>query len=173
MNKLLIALCLAALLPACGSTEPDSSEVESGYPSNYPIFSDVRAAEKVAVTRSLQSDGGIGLWIEYGGHLRGSSGLKVYVKVNYLDGSRDLLVPLDSDTGSAARFRLSSRCLVGEYGGCARQAPDSMKHLLYWAVGTRRLNALDMELAFTNDQGEWDSKYGANYRVQFGEVTPY
>ena len=49
----------------------------------------------------------------------------------------------------------------------AAQGTDAMKHLLYWSVGFRSLNALDIEFAVVDADGNWDSQYGKNYPVTF------
>lgn len=169
MRSFLIAAVAALSLTAVGCDHPEGSvaQLQSPYPSNYPVYSDARSDGPVTVNRSLQSDGGVGLNIYYTGDLQDNAGLGVYVKANYLDGARDGLFPLDYATSSEARFSLSSGCLRGALGGCAESGTDAMKHLLYWATYDYNLNALDLEVSFVDGAGNWDSRYGANYRVSF------
>jgi hypothetical protein len=146
----------------------------SNYPGDYSYKHAEAADGPVRVVRAIQPGG----WqtvldVDYMGRLVASPGLKVYVRVNYQNGAREAVFPLHAYNGRGyyrAETRITGGCLTGELGGCREHGSAEMRELLLWAQradGT--LYALDVEFAFFDDAGNWDSKDGANYRVRFGQ----
>lgn len=152
-----------------------SLALASGYPSDYPVYSDgpaIGVYNGISIKRSQQGNGGIALDIFYTGNIVYSTSVSAYIRVNYLDGSRDILVPMSRYPGQVGLFaRVTNGCLVGMLGGCKIMGTDAMKHLLYWAVRPNHsgLNALSLELAFVDSYGRWDSNLNRNYHFQFIE----
>lgn len=169
-------VCL--LIGSCQGAQ--NSELKSGYPDTYPIFSDKQTLRNIEVERIAQRDGGIGISVYYKGELRktpNNSLIALYVKINYPDGSSvsDFL-DAESDNGAVTRFYLSNTCIQGNYGGCAKHAGTSLKHLLnpfvqknFGSMGSTLL-ALDIEFAFVTEDGRWDSLFGQNYHFTFSEL---
>lgn len=144
----------------------------SNYPADYNIKNSCTGEGPVKVCRSLQMGYGLAaLDIQYNGALRNAPGLSVWVRVNYNNGSREILVPMAvSSYGSVGVARITGGCLVGSLGGCAKPGTAEMRYLLEWAQqwgGT--LNALSLDIAFVDGQGRWDNSgraYGS-YHVNF------
>lgn len=126
----------------------------------------------ITIKRSLLSNGAIFLNFYYTGNIVYSTTVAIYIRIHYLDGSRDLLVPMARYPGQIGLFaQVTNGCLVGDSSGCKVMGTDAMKHLLYWAVRPDRggLNALSLEVAFVDSYGRWDSNLNKNYRFQFVE----
>ncbi len=157
-----------------------SVALSSGYPSDYELKTDSPIAGNytdVGIYRSIQSGGGMALEIFYKGKKASRAPVSVFVRVKYLDGNREALLPMApkaiSGGGIVQHLRLTNGCLVGAMGGCKVSAPPLMQHLLYWASSQDRLNALDIEFAFVDAGGNWDSHNRQNYQYRFGELRRY
>ncbi len=150
----------------------------SNYPSDYEVKTDLPMGgnySDVSIYRSIQATGAMALEIYYKGKMAQRAPVSVFVRVKYLDGNREGLLQMSpkaiSGGGIVQHLRLTNGCLVGEMGGCKVTAPPIMKHLLFWgsALGMK-LNALDIEFAFVDAAGNWDSLNGRNYQYRFGEL---
>lgn len=144
----------------------------SNYPSNYPTYSDRQTNGPVEIVRSAQGSGAVSLRILYKGPLKSSAtSLFVYIKINYLSGSRQATFPMEKiftfGKFDGYTVTVTNGCLVGMMGGCALAGSDEMKHLFYWASGARGLNKLEMEIAIADGRGGWDSNYSQNYKFHF------
>lgn len=155
--------------------------------------------EVIRIERSEQKDGGTSLLITYAGFLaqQTPAGVKAYVKVNEPGGTfRAYEFPVKSAGKRSSVFFLSSTCYEGKLDGCKIRVDDAlkpaadaemeklltpglrrslinMKALLAPTVGpVGKLHELDLEIAFTDGHGNWDSKHGANYRFEF-PADPY
>ena len=150
-----------------------TSAFASEYPSDYPYWSDSKSYDFVQIKRDLQGSGAVALNILYQGALSKSQNLSAVVRITYLDGVREATFPM-SRYGDAFYVRVTNGCLVGSLGGCATPGTDAMKYLLQWAGRMpMTLNALNVELAFVNENGTWDSRNRANYPFHFDEVRSY
>lgn len=146
-----------------------TSAFASNYPGDYPVWSDTQSNYPVQIKRDLQGSGAVALNIYYEGKLARSESLSVVVRVLYQDGPREAVFQMNRYS-SGFFTRVTNGCLTGQLGGCAAEGTDAMKYLLQWA-GRRPmiLNALAVELAFVDGNGNWDSRYGANYTFYFNE----
>jgi len=97
---------------------------------------------------------------------------RVYVRVN----GRDTIRYLDRDEFGSTVLKLKQpyvKCEANRNTGATGQfdcieADQETKDLFYYAINDRGMrNALDVEVAFTNVAGEWDSNYGQNYKFHF------
>jgi hypothetical protein len=144
----------------------------SEYPADSNIKYSCQTQRAVRVCRSMQSMYGLAaLDISYSGDLAGSPGVSAVVRVNYLDGVRQLTVPLERAYRTSVA-RITGGCLVGTLGGCAKRGTAEMRDLLVWAQQSGgKLNALDVEVSFVDQYGHWDNNgrpYGS-YRFLFPE----
>jgi len=146
----------------------------SNYPADYTIYSDTRQDGPVKIQRGLQGRGYIALEIYYTGELsRANSPLWVTVIANYTDGQRVRSFPMSYENGSY-HVRVTNGCLVGKFGGCAAEGTPEMKYLLQWASDYGlTLNALNVEFAFSTENGQWDPGQYRNYRFQFPHVKGF
>ncbi len=144
--------------------------VASNYPSDMPIWSDSQTMDGAHIERQMQGSGAVALNIKYTGSLANSSGVSVLIMINYYDGQRQLLIPMNN-FGSHWEVRVTNGCLIGMLGGCEQYGTDEMRELLYWASwqrpGKMFLNRLSVGLAFVNDNGQWDSRDGRNFSFDF------
>jgi hypothetical protein len=138
----------------------------SNYPGDMAIKKSCQENGPVKVCRAIQYPGFAVLDIAYSGTLTLDKDLSAYVKVNYQDGSKDILVPMHSN-----RARITGGCLVGIAGGCQVYGTEAMRDVLVWAQQPNDmiLNALDLEIAITNGQGIWDSNLSENYHFHFSQ----
>lgn len=118
----------------------------------------------IEVCRTQDLRGDLGLTIRYRGGLLGSEDLKAWVRLNGREGRFALEPVLE---GYPRRLVSAQVFLAGE--GCERRswwvcAPD----LFFYAQNENGdPNAWDVEIAVSNSAGEWDSRFGANYRFRF------
>lgn len=149
--------------------------VASNYPSDMEIKSECQEKGAIRVCRGMQISGFAVLNIYYNGFLKNVESLRVYVKINYKDGSRAETFPMiqiPSTTSDTHSFvKITGGCLIGSMGGCKVTGTPEMKNLLLWAQQPYNyiLNELSLELAFFADGYEWDNNlgYGSNYRFHF------
>lgn len=173
MKRISTALVATIILASCGtrSTETASS-TKSEYPSTYEIDSVCSTQDSIQVCRGVQGSGAIAIHVVYSGPLATAAKPMMFIKMLYQDGPRQGLFRMEKRFTNTASVEgmISNGCLVGELGGCAEGATDEMKDLLYWAGRIPLMaNAIDLEVAITDNLGNWDSKGGANYRFHFDE----
>lgn len=145
----------------------------SGYPADYNFYSDNRQAGPAYVRRDLQGGGRVALNISYRGVLSNSERVSVFIRVHYNAGVRTGRF-LMARTRSGFETRITNGCLEGQFGGCRKQSTQEMKDLLYWGGrGPMTLNGIKFELAFVDENGNWDSQYGQNYQFQFDEYKMF
>lgn len=197
LKTLLVTLSLILTL-GCGqfTDQKTDHEIKTGYPSNYPVNTVKKNVGPFAVSRFKQLDEGLGFLVNYSGKLvsEDKAPLYLYIKIIELDEFDHELNQLDIVTargmqqsqsndkylksiqiyGGRADFRLSNKCLIGKFEGCAESATPEMARLVDVAVDKSvrflSLNRIRLELAVTNDEGQWDTRggqSGANYVVEF------
>lgn len=147
----------------------------SEYPSDYSANSSCQTQDPVTVCRAVQIGPKLAvLDIYYSGRLRNSSKISAWIKINYADGNRQAtfqMTPYNPEN-QQFHFRVTGGCLVGTLGGCEQRGTEQMRDLLAWAQQYNgKLNALDLNLAFFNDNGIWDNNNnpGGNYHFYFPE----
>lgn len=112
------------------------------------------------------------LTINYTGQLVGSNKLNVYVRLN----GRDGVFPTTKYVSNSTRDFFVS--LTDGKFNCRFQNPDDettvcetptseMISLFRAAYDRSRTPAWKIELAFVDENGNWDSAYGQNYKVEF------
>lgn len=164
-------LPLLLLLASCGQPKTTESTVKSGYPGDYSMGYSCQKNGPVEVCRAIQTGGLLAvLDIRYSNGVLDAKKVSAFVRVKYLDGNREGVFPTLFYQQPFAQVRVTGGCMVGVMGGCARSGTAEMRDLLQWAQtygGT--LNALDLEVAFVDDRGNWDSRFGANYAFHFDQ----
>ena len=165
------------------------SAFASDYPPNYVIESQCVQQRQVRVCANNQNYGHPYLYVEYLGQ---SSFSNVFVKLNGKQGNFKLNFNPYASASSIAinalrnvrrcyKMRPSTVISPGEYQACPgvytqdeglvwySEAPSAAEQTLFYfarqANGTS--NDWDLELAFSDDHGHWDSNYGANYKFRF------
>lgn len=137
------------------------------HPPDYAIKKSCQNQGPVKVCRALQTWSNLAvLDIFYNGYLKNSQGLSIWIKVNYLDGSRTLSIPVILN--SLGSVRITGGCLVGRSKRCEILGSKKFKDLLVYAQradGT--LNALDLEIAFFDDYGSWDNNGSSHGSYHF------
>lgn len=167
-TKLVFLLLLSAIM-----IQIPSNGNASGYPADMPRWHDFKGDVAMLIRRDLQPSGAVAINVSYGRSLANSQSLSMVIRIKYSDGIREMTVPMEKRDGQIWWARVTNGCLKGMIGGCEQYGTEAMNSLLYWASwndrGTNVLNALNIELAFVNEKGEWDSRDGQNYRFQFPE----
>jgi hypothetical protein len=142
----------------------------SEYPPTYQVGKSTQSNNIVGVTRGMQlANEAAVLDITYTGPLLSHPGLSIWVKVNYSNGARTATFALTPQaSGNSAEVVITGGCLVsGSNESCATPGTQQMKDLLAYAQNGTTLNALNMEVAFFDGQGNWDNYYGSNYHIFF------
>ena len=142
------------------------------YPADYEVRSEEQTQGSVAVMRSLQLNYDLAaLDNAYKGPLLGRPGLQAWVQVNYNDGPhRGIFAFNPPQAGGFAELRITGGCLASAPDdACAVPGTKLMNYLLLFAQQGDTLNALDVEIAITDGQGNWDSNNGNNYRFKFDQ----
>ncbi|MGZ3744606.1 MAG: hypothetical protein ACXWRE_05725 [Pseudobdellovibrionaceae bacterium] len=163
MKKLMSHIVLA-LTVSLGIT----SAANAGYyPADYSVGSTCQTQGAVTVCRALQiAYGSAVLDIYYNGTIKNSPGLTAWVKVNYEIESREMNIPFYNEL---RRARVTAGCVVAAQQGCSIMGTPEAHHLLEYAQqrnGT--LNALDLDVAITDEHGNWDNngrKFGTYHFV--------
>ncbi|MGZ3782336.1 MAG: hypothetical protein ACXVCY_16920 [Pseudobdellovibrionaceae bacterium] len=152
MNKL-ISQAVLTLMMSLGLI---NSANASNYPADYSVGRTCLTQGPVTVCRSLQmAYTSAVLDVYYNGVMKNSPGLKAWIQVNYEDGSRNLTVPFYNNPLKA---RVTAGCVVAALQGCSVMGNDDYRYLLEYAQqqnGT--LNALDLDIAVTDKNGNWDN----------------
>lgn len=145
----------------------------SNYPLDYSINQSCQVNESIQVCRALQPASNLAvLDIEYKGRLlNNSSMITLWIKVNYSNGSKSLSIPLTKNNHDQLGARITGGCLKGSEGGCALNGTAEMRNFLEWAQRSEgTLNQLNLEVAFYNENGEWDNLGSfKNYSFVFEE----
>ncbi len=158
------------LLAACGQAQPTPSAPKSEYPGDYSIGYSCQTNGPVEVCRALQGGNLAVLDIRYKNGVLDARKVSAFVRVKYLYGNREGVFPTLYFQEPFAQVRVTGGCLVGMLGGCARSGTAEMRDILQWAqTSSGTLNALDLEVAFVDDHGIWDSRFGANYAFHFDQ----
>lgn len=169
MRTFVILVLAATIIASCGKKASSESTAKSGGLEDFEINLECRrSGSNVEICRSYQINYKTGLHIIYrGDELRNAPRVTVLVRAKYQNGIRDARFPMVKQAGGSWYVMISNGCLKGKKSGCEVSGTDEMKNLLYWADGNQRFNALDVEVAFEDNQGHWDSRHGTNYQFNF------
>lgn len=166
-RTLSLTLCLVAVA-ACSRQDADS-ELMSPYPPDYSWGERCADSAEFFVCRSVTNSASI-MRIYYKGMLKDSA-TEIYLKVN----GHDARFPLDRTQDGDPEVKLANgsySCRTrydqdGFDGYDCLTPTDAMRHVLFYAQSQGGSpNALDIELAATDGAGNWDSRFGANYRYR-------
>ncbi len=149
-----------------------NSASASNYPVDYTMKWSQQTQGPVVVSRAIQSYYGAAiLHVYYKGDLKENPGLMMWIRVNYGDGAREAVFPVDHlNDHTLHGVKITGGCLRAQGSNCIREGTPEMKHLLYWAQGYgMTLNELDIQVAFFDRDGAWDSNghIGGNYHFRF------
>lgn len=164
---------LMSLASAC-STGNQASDLASNYPPNYSWSRRCVADETFELCQEVQSGTRSNLFVFYKGLLKDNGNLSVYVNLNGRDGTFPLdqrlqaqypgpFMPATKLTDGALDCHMSP---VNSQYICT-WASDEMKEIFFYARNQWRFNAWDVQVAVVDGQGNWDSRFGENYRYRF------
>lgn len=162
----------------CGAKSQQASELQSNYPPDYPISSACRKIDAVEVCRSYNYSAAY-VRITYNGDLARASDLRVYLKINGKEGKFKMTSATEySGYYYPAALSLSDgvhNCRSAANGSgweCDQATPEEKDLLFYVRNQFGYPNAVDVELAFFDSEGHWDSRFGENYKFRF-ETNAY
>ncbi len=152
----------------------------SEYPMDYETMQTCKHNGPVTVCRAMKThDGSASLQVWYDGKLLNEPGLRAYVQVNYLEGSRSATFAMgfidQQHNTDTSLVQITGGCLRADAKSCQQWGSPEMKNLLFWAQQPYqfKLNKLDLEVAFVSENAEkgWDNNggYGNNYHFSFDE----
>ena len=157
-----------------------SSSFASDYPPGYVIESSCQQQQHVKVCAINQHNGQPQLWVEY--HGPGN----MWVSLN----GRQGFFPLRGAATVLNNYQNVHKCwvlrngerpLTGEYPVCpanfGQDLPPFAQNLIWFTESPKKEEAYlfqnaqgltwEVELAFENQYGQWDSQFGQNYRFTF------
>ena len=142
----------------------------SQYPATYQISRSSQVDGPVVAARGMEiAYRQAVLDITYSGTLATHKGLKAWVQVHYNDSSpSDTFSVTPQAMGHFAELRITGGCLTSDdRGGCASEGTQRMRDLLVYAQNGTTLNALSLEVAFVDGEGNWDNNGRKNYHFKF------
>lgn len=163
----LLMLAMTMATQSC-SREDSTSNLNSNYPPDYAWERSCHESAEFRVCQRTNGGDRAELAIEYKGMLVGTGKMSAYVKLNGRSG-----VFLMDIRGAKPRLLLANGpldCHMSQSSNSwnCRLPEQNMLDMFYYATfNYNRFNAWDVEIAIVNEHGQWDSRFGANYKFRF------
>jgi hypothetical protein len=159
MKKLLVLIVVLISSMAAASQYPADTAFKTSCQDNGPV----------KVCRGMQIGGDLVVTVYYKGVLANAPQLGLLIQANYQDGARQARFSMATQ-GNMKYVRVTNGCLVASpEAGCKVRGTPVMGYILFWGQRGTFFNALSLDVAFFNPQGDWDNNgsYGNNYHFQF------
>jgi hypothetical protein len=100
--------------------------------------------------------------------------LRAYIRVNGRQAVVPLIPPVDPlctwNVVLSSGLNSCGQWGVSDDSPWCRPLLDRIHGLFFYAVNSDHMNALDIQVAVVNGQGQWDSNNGENYRMRIGPL---